>query len=77
MKFIFRRKKKLKRLRDLSDAIIEIFEEKLDELNITLPDKAREGNEDEARIFGDTYYDLERDIEDLISINKFQIQKII
>ena len=77
MKFIFRRKKKLKRLRDLSDAIIEIFEEKLDELNITLPDKAREGNDDEARIFGNTYYDLEKDIEDLISINKFQIQKII
>lgn len=77
MKFIFRRKKKLKRLRDLSDAIIEIFEEKLDELNITLPDKNREGKDEEVRIFGDTYYELEKDIEDLISINKFQIQKII
>ena len=77
MKFIFSRKKKLKRLNDFSDAIIEIFEEKLDELNITLPDKLREGKKDEARIYGNTYYDLEREISDLISINKFQIQKLV
>lgn len=43
----------------LADDIINIFEELLDGLDITLPDKWREGEEDEARIFGDTYYELE------------------
>lgn len=43
----------------LADDIINIFEELLDRLDITLPDKWREGEEDEARIFGDTYYELE------------------
>ena len=42
--------------------IIDIFEELLDRLNITLPDKWREGKEDEARIFGNTYYELENKI---------------
>ena len=42
--------------------IIDIFEELLDRLDITLPDEWREGEEDEARIFGDTYYELENKI---------------
>ena len=42
-----------------ADDLIDIFEELLDRLDITLPDKWREGEEDEARIFGDTYYELE------------------
>ena len=42
--------------------IIDIFEELLNRLDITLPDKWREGEEDEARIFGDTYYELENKI---------------
>ena len=49
-------------LTDTADDIIDIFEELLDRLNITLPDKWREGEEDEARIFGDTYYELENKI---------------
>lgn len=49
-------------LTDLADDIIDIFEKLLDELDITLPDKWREGEEDEARIFGDTYSTLELDI---------------
>ena len=44
---------------DTADDIIDIFEELLDSFDITLPDKWREGEEDEARIFGDTYYELE------------------
>lgn len=47
---------------DAADDIIDIFEELLDRLDITLPDKWREGEEDEARIFGDTYYELENKI---------------
>ena len=45
-----------------ADDIIDIFEELLDRLGITLLDKWREGEEDEARIFGDTYYELENKI---------------
>lgn len=45
-----------------ADDIIDIFEELLDRLDITLPDKWRKGEEDEARIFGDTYYELENKI---------------
>ena len=47
---------------DTADDIIDIFEELLDRLDITIPDKWREGEEDEARIFGDTYYELESKI---------------
>lgn len=49
-------------LTNTADDIIDIFEELLDRLDITLPDEWREGEEDEARIFGDTYYELENKI---------------
>ena len=49
--------------------IIDIFEELLDRLDITLPDKWREGEEDEARIFGDTYYELEDKIVERLKRN--------
>ena len=42
--------------------IIDIFEGLLDELDITLPDKWGADEEDEARIFGETYYELENKI---------------
>ena len=49
-------------LTNTADDIIDIFEELLDRFDITLPDEWREGEEDEARIFGDTYYELENQI---------------
>lgn len=49
--------------------IIDIFEELLDELDITLPDKWRADEEDEARIFGDTYYELENKIVERLRRN--------
>lgn len=52
-----------------ADDIIDIFEELLDRLDITLPDKWREGEEDEARIFGDTYYELENKIVERLKRN--------
>ena len=52
-----------------ADDIIDIFEELLDRLDITLPDKWREGEEDEARIFGDTYYELESKIVERLRRN--------
>ena len=52
-----------------ADDIIDIFEELLDRLDITLPDKWREGEENEARIFGDTYYELENKIVERLRRN--------
>ena len=56
-------------LRNTADDIIDIFEELLDRLDITLPDKWREGEENEARIFGDTYYELEDKIVERLKRN--------
>ena len=56
-------------LTDLADDIIDIFEELLDKFDITLPDKWREGEEDEARIFGDTYSILELNIVERLKRN--------
>ena len=56
-------------IRNTADDIIDIFEELLDRLDITIPDKWREGEEDEARIFGDTYYELENKIVERLRKN--------
>lgn len=56
-------------LTNTADDIIDIFEELLDRLDITLPDKWREGEEDEARIFGDVYYELENKIVERLRRN--------
>ena len=37
----------------------EVFEDLLDKHNITIPDKNREGDESEARLYGDEYSDTE------------------
>ena len=39
--------------------VIEFFEEFLNEKNITIPSSDREGNDNEARIYGSEYYELE------------------
>lgn len=54
---------------DTADDIIDIFEELLDRLDITIPDKWREGEENEARIFGDAYYELEDKIVERLKRN--------
>lgn len=51
----------------LTLAIIDIFEDILEEKDISLPDPYREGNEGEARIFGETYVELELAIRKLLS----------
>ena len=56
-------------LTNTADELIDIFEELLDRLDITIPDKWREGEEDEARIFGDTYYELENKIVERLKRN--------
>ena len=47
--------------------ILEQFENILDKNNITIPDNDREGEESEARIYGETYYQLENTIIDILT----------
>lgn len=47
----------------LSFQIMTEFEEFLNERDITIPDEHRDGNEEEARIYGSSYYELEEYIE--------------
>lgn len=49
--------------------IIEFFEELLNRHNIDIPDDDREGDEEEARIYGCTYFDLETDIANFLREN--------
>jgi len=56
----------MKKERQLAINIISEFEELLEENNLTIPDKDREGNKEEARIYGITYYNLEDKITELI-----------
>ena len=78
MGFISRKRKKESCIvNEFASQILEIFEEKLEELDITLPDRSGKENLDEARIYGSNYYDLEDRIVDFISINKKQLSKVI
>lgn len=43
---------------NIAAELIDIFEDVLDEHDITIPDEEREGNDDEARIYGKVYTDL-------------------
>ena len=78
MGFISKKKKNVNcTVNEFLSQILEIFEEKLEELDITLPDRSGKENLDEARIYGSNYYDLEDKIIYFISINKKQLSKVI
>ena len=49
-------------LRGIAATIIDLFEDLLDKNNVTISDSCRQGDPDEARIYGDTYYALEDSI---------------
>ena len=46
--------------------ILNLVEDMLEEKGITIPDEDREGNDDEARLYGMTYWNLHEDIVDLL-----------
>jgi len=53
--------------RALAVAILERFEVLLDKYDITIPDDDRDDyDEDEARLFGAAYYDLEDEVTELL-----------
>lgn len=60
------------KLREYSTAICDLFEELLEQHDITIPDEDREGNEDEARLYGMTYAHLEEDV--LFLLKEFAIK---
>ena len=56
----------LGKTRGIAITILDMFEDMLADKGIVIPDVAREGNEDEACLYGKTYYDLEDKITELL-----------
>lgn len=54
------------KVRHTAAAICELFEELLDEHDITIPDGDRTGAEGEARLYGCTYFNLELAVTDIL-----------
>lgn len=55
------------RIRNISADICSLFEDILDANNFTVPDSEREGNDVEARLYGETYSTLEDTITGILS----------
>jgi hypothetical protein len=53
--------------KSLAFEIIELFEELLDEKNISIPSLDRQGDEEEGRLFGSEYYQLEEGIINILT----------
>lgn len=54
------------KVRHTAAAICELFEELLDEHDITIPDDDRTGAEGEAKLYGCTYFNLELAVTDIL-----------
>ena len=54
-------------VRMFSVAVCDLFDELLDEHDITIPSDDREGEDGEARIYGDVYYDLEAKVTEVLA----------
>lgn len=63
-------KKKMQTNKEIAIRILDKFEEFLEENNIAIPSQDREGNEDEACIYGTKYYDLEDSIINILNTKK-------
>lgn len=61
--------------RDIAISILSIFEEFLYEKGIDIPNEDKEGNEEEAILYGSDYYSLEDKIVDILnkSIKPFTV----
>lgn len=54
--------------REYAWAILDYFEDLLDEKGIDIPSDDRDGDEGEARLFGSEYFDLEDKITSLLKL---------
>jgi len=61
-----KKKKKMAKDRECAGEILEKFEELLAQNDIKIPNNDREGEKDEACIFGRDYYDLEDAIVEIL-----------
>ena len=52
--------------RGIAIMILNLFEDMLADKGIQIPDEDREGDEDEACLYGSTYYELEDQITELL-----------
>ena len=52
---------------EIAIKILSEFEEMLDRKDVTIPDSHRIGDPDEARLYGETYYEMEDKIIDILS----------
>jgi len=57
----------MNRAREVAIAVCDKFEELLDAKDITIPSADREGREEEARLYGSEYYQLEDTITDILA----------
>ncbi len=55
------------RIRNTSATICDLFEELLDANDITIPNEERTGDETEARLYGDTYSELEDAVTEILA----------
>lgn len=65
--YIAREDPKTIKLREYSVGICELFEDLLEEHDISIPDEDREGRPEEARLYGTTYADLEYKVLDILN----------
>jgi hypothetical protein len=54
------------KVRPIANEICDLFEDLLDEHGINIPDDDREGNEEEAHIYGMTYAELEDKVKEIL-----------
>lgn len=54
-------------IREHAVKICDVFEDLLAEHNIIIPDENREGEEDEAALYGDAYYATEDSIVEILT----------
>ena len=54
-------------IRDFAASICGVFEDVLAEHDIIIPDDCREGEEDEAALFGDAYYYTEDAVVEILT----------
>lgn len=53
--------------RAIAASILDVFENLLEKHNVTIPDEDREGAEEEARLYGGTYFELEDKIVEILT----------
>ena len=54
-------------LREVAANICDLFEDVLDEHDISIPDENRQGDEDEARLYGKAHWEVEEKVAEILN----------